>query len=625
MAELSCPNCGAVHERRNPGIQVIVCDRCDSTLYDRDGVLAQGERSVVAEPRSDIVVGAQGRLADLAVDVIGRIQLTYAGGRWDEWYLRDNRGRDLWLVEDERRYALEWAIEAPAGVTPSLGIGDRVQLDDSVYEVRETGPGRVEGGEGQLPRSFRPGEAIRYVDLAEIDGDRLLLVEFGDDGPEAFAGQALTPEQVVFPPRPDRGPTGDGPEASTITCANCGSGIVLPRQADRAVQATCANCDSVLALDEAGRAVVTGTVSKTRMLLEIGDQGTVDGMKAEVIARMKWRDPEGYVTQEFLLYSEEHGYIYLELDNGHLCYSRPVEKGPSLAHVQHASYGTTVPHDGRDYAMRAGGRQQLTYVDGALPYACEVGNVVATYDLADPPHYLSIEVERREHGAEVEIFEGAWLPRDKASVDFGDRPLAQWDQHTVHIAQPNPWMGRAGYVVGIALVAFLNLLVVVATLGSQGAELARFTIPASATNGQSVLTPPVEIREDAGEVLTVEYSAPRVDNSWVWIDLDWVDPQNDEPVGYLGREVGYYSGVEGGESWSEGSRRSTKYLAAPPPGTYQLEASLEYDRPVSVEVVVSQGAYLSRWHLGVAVLFGIAAVVMIGAWVSFEAKRKEEA
>ncbi|MEM6927795.1 MAG: hypothetical protein AAF602_12760, partial [Myxococcota bacterium] len=85
------------------------------------------------------------------------------------------------------------------------------------------------------------------------------------------------------------------------------------------------------------------------------------------------------------------------------------------------------------------------------------------------------------------------------------------------------------------------------------------------------------------------------------------------------------SGVEGGESWSEGSRRSTKYLAAPPPGAYQLEASLEYDRPVSVEVVVSQGAYLSRWHIGVFVIFGIAAAIMIFAWTGFESKRKEEA
>ncbi|MEO0606265.1 MAG: DUF4178 domain-containing protein, partial [Myxococcota bacterium] len=257
MSVLSCPNCGAPQERRNPGIQVIVCDRCDSTLYDRDGVLAQGERSVVAEPRSDIVVGANGRLANLSVEVIGRIQLAYSGGRWDEWYVRDHEGRDLWLVEDERRYTLEWRIDPPAGVTPTLQIGDRVELDDAIYEVRETGPGRVEGGEGQLPRDFRPGEDIRYVDLAEIDGHRQLLVEFGDDGAEAFAGRDLRPEQVVFPPRPDRGTTGAEPEASVLTCSNCGSSLVLPKQGERAVQATCANCNSVLALDEAGHAVVT--------------------------------------------------------------------------------------------------------------------------------------------------------------------------------------------------------------------------------------------------------------------------------------------------------------------------------------------------------------------------------
>jgi len=626
MSELSCPNCGAVHERRNPGIQVIVCDRCDSTLYDRDGVLALGKRSIVAEPRSDIVVGATGRVGGgVAVEVIGRVQISWPGGRWDEWYLRDAAGRDLWLVEDERRYALEWRIEPPEGLTPDLTLGDRLDHDGVTYEVRETGPARVDGGEGQLPRSFQPGEAIRYADLAEIDGERLLLVEFAEDGPEVFAGRAIPPEQVVFPPRPDRPSAAGAPEAAALECANCGSNLALPEQADPAVQATCGSCGSVLALDEAGRTAVRGQVEKRRMLLEIGDVGTIDDIEGEVIARMVWRDPEGYLTQEFLLYSSEHGYLYLELDNGHLAYTRPIDRGPSLSAVQQATYGQTVLHDDREYKLRARGRQQLIHVDGALPYACEIGSVVTTYDLAEPPHYLSIEVERRETGAEVEIFEGRWLPDDGEMVDFGDRALDQWDRHTIHIAQPNPWQARAGWVVGAALIAFLNLLVFLATLDATGEELARFTVPPSASNGQTVLSPPIEIDESAGEVLTVRYSAPQVANSWVWIDLDWVDPETETPVGYLGREVGYYSGVEGGESWSEGSRHSTKHLVAPPPGTYQLEAGLEYDRPVSVQVVVSQGAYMSRWHLVVGILFGIVAAAMVFMWVGFESKRKEEA
>ncbi|MEN0061666.1 MAG: DUF4178 domain-containing protein [Myxococcota bacterium] len=624
MSVLSCPNCGAVHERRNPGIQVIVCDRCDSTIYDRDGVLALGERSVVAEPQSDIVVGANGRIANLSVEVIGRIQLEYPGGAWDEWYVRDAEGRDLWLVEDERRYALEWPIEPPPAITPDLMIGDQLPLGDALYEVRETGPGRVTGGEGQLPRNFRPGEDIRYVDLAEVDGPRMLLVEFGDDGAEAFAGRAIDVEQIVFPPRPDR-PVDAAPTAAALECANCGSNLVLPHQGERAVQITCRNCDSVLELDEAGRSVVRGKVAKTRFMLELGDEGTIEGMKGEVIARLKWRDPEGYVTQEFLLYCPDHGYVYLELDNGHLCYSRPIDRGPPLRDLQRAHYGDVIKHDGREFKLRAKGRQMLTYVDGALPYACEVGEVVASYDLSEPPHYLSVEIDRREDGAEVEIFQGQWLPRDKDVVDFGDKPLTEWDQHTVHAAQPNPWVGRAGYVVGAALIAFFNLLVVVATFGSTGQELTTFTIPASATGERSVVSPPFEITESGGDVLVVKYAAPQVSNSWVWIDLDWVDANGEVPVGYLGREVGYYSGVEGGESWSEGNRRSTKYLAAPPPGTYALEASLEYDRPVSVDVVVTQGAYMSRYHLLVMLAFGILAAGMAFAWMGFEAKRKEEA
>ena len=50
-------------------------------------------------------------------------------------------------------------------------------------------------------------------------------------------------------------------------------------------------------------------------------------------------------------------------------------------------------------------------------------------------------------------------------------------------------------------------------------------------------------------------------------------------------DVGYYSGVSGGESWSEGSHTETAYLDRIPPGTYSLHVRTEW------EAFTGDGAY----------------------------------
>ena len=76
-ADFQCPTCGARQELRNPGVVVLVCAYCQTTLYREDAALRAGERSIVAEPRSEIRVGADGKLLGERVHVVGRLQFTH--------------------------------------------------------------------------------------------------------------------------------------------------------------------------------------------------------------------------------------------------------------------------------------------------------------------------------------------------------------------------------------------------------------------------------------------------------------------------------------------------------------------------------------------------------------------
>ncbi len=623
MPALACPNCGAVHEPSNPGIAVIVCDRCDSTLYLEEGVLRQGEKSIVGEPRSNIRIGASGRVGDVSVEVLGRVRIRHDRGGWDEWYVQTSSGTQRWLIEDEKRYALETTLDAlPDGAHPQMGLGDGVYVDETPFEVRERGEAVCEGGEGQLPRRITPGEKLVYVDLVELGGTRVLTFEFeqtaeGWEG-EGFLGENIPVEQIRFEgDRPPAGATGEVQSARSIECANCGAPVQLPKQGDPAKTTSCANCDAILEVDGAASIVLDFNPGKEKFALEVGDRGTLLEVEWEVVGRMKYVDDEGYWTHEYLLWSEGNGYLWLEYDCGHFSWSRPTGKGLPLASLRRAGRGTKVKFGDTTYSLMARGLSTLDYVDGALPWEARRTDQQKTWDLSNPPKLLSVE----ESTNELEVFEGEWLEAGTVEAAFGKTSgRSPW---TVHYAQPNPWASMRIAAFAALLVAALNVIMIGIATVWPSSSVVSFTIPASTTGVQSVESPPFTLDPADGPLIYVGYDT-NVDNSWVWIDLELLDYESDTMMGAIGQEVGYYHGYDDG-NWSEGSRSEGRWLKTPDAGQYVLSGTLEYDRPTAVTVDVRQGGMLSRYNCCLVPVFGGVGVLLLVLFFRFENQRREDA
>jgi hypothetical protein len=620
MPALECPNCGAVHERSNPGIAVIVCDRCDSTIYLEGDVLRLGVKSIVGEPRSNIRIGASGRVGDTGVEVVGRVRIVHERGAWDEWYVQTAGGPQRWLIEDEKRYALETALDhLPAGAHAGMELGDPVIVDGARFEVREVGDALCEGGQGQLPRRITPGEPLRYVDLIEIGGSRVLTFEFDPDGSgEGFIGETIPVEQVRFAgSRPPAGATGEVQAARSIECANCGAPVQLPRQGDPAKTTSCANCDAILEVDGAASVVLDFNPGREAFVLDVGDRGTLLDVEWEVVGRMKYVDDEGYWTHEYLLWAKDHGYLWLEYDCGHFSWSRPTGKGLPLAALRRAGRGTQVRFGDTTYFLQARGLSTLDYVDGALPWEARRTDQQKTWDLSNPPKLLSVE----ESTNELEVFEGEWLPAGTVEAAFGKKQgRSPW---TVHYAQPNPWAAMRIAAFAAILMAGINVIFIGIAMVWPSTEVVSFTIPETSTGVQSVESPPFRLDPADGALIQVRYDT-NVDNSWVWIDLELVDYESDTPMGAIGQEVGYYHGYDDG-AWSEGSRSDSRWLKTPDAGMYALSGTLEYDRPTPVSVQIRQGGMLSRYNFCLVPVFGGIGTLFLVLFFQFENRRREDA
>ena len=588
---------------------MLVCDFCSTVVYwGEDAALKMGEQSILPEGDTRLFMHATGKLQGRPYEVVGHLRYQHGAGAWDEWYLQLADGGVAWLSEDERELSLEVAI--PSSGLPPLGqlhTGAQITLDGKVYSVRELGEALCEGGEGQLPFTILPGERYPYADLASLDGARFATLEYDDPGaaPTCFTGQVLGHEQLqIDDERPPS--TAGGHEGDNIRCPNCDAAQEMP--SDREVETlVCEYCGAQNDLTGA-EAKVMGVNPRdfdAGFYFAIGQAGTFDGDAYEVCGRMLYEDDEGYLAREYLLHNPDAGYLWLAEENNHYLRSRPTQQAPagnpfSMIPKQRVAAGD------RTYQFYESGSSRLIYVDGALPWLARTGDRNAYADLVAPPYMFQVEQSRQE----VEYFVGEYMSPAQVWLAFNLEEAAP-GTHGVHPAQPfsrGP-LARTLMVVG-AVFALVNAALAFMSLGASGDVIFNKKFDPTDYLKES-LSEPFTI--GAEPVMALKIASP-LSNSWLALQVALVDA-SERVVQELEADISYYSGVEGGESWSEGSRTSTTYGKAPPAGTYRLlfkasggSGNSGTARGEPLQVALVQGVMLSRYFLGlfiIALLFPV--------------------
>jgi hypothetical protein len=92
--------------------------------------------------------------------------------------------------------------------------------------------------------------------------------------------------------------------------------------------------------------------------------------------------------------------------------------------------------------------------------------------------------------------------------------------------------------------------------------------------------------------------------------------------------IEYYSGYEGGEHWTEGSRDNTSYFRAPEAGTYRLilkaaggSGQRGPPRRESMKLTVYAGAVMTRYFLLALIATALFPLLEILRKILFEKRR----
>ncbi len=678
-----CPSCGAELEPDSRFAHMVVCAYCESAVVlDEKAARVSGKMAVLARTPGPFFVGGTGKLMDRAFRVLGRVRYGYTKGYWDEWYLAFDDGSTAWVGEDGADFTLETGGEeedVPVAFD-AASPGDDITIGETTYRIGEKETAACEGGEGQLPFAILSGEKVPFLDLAgaesvatvEYDtagqscrifrGRPLDLDEVSMDMTAEEAGAdtgALAAERAAGESQRERIVKGGGGDRSLdikcfscgaplqipsagaasmecqycgstldltlrrVTCAGCGAAIPLKGGAD-AKSVVCSFCSAQLDVS-AEKPSVLGSLKDARrpkVPFTLGQTCRFEGVVFEVTGHLRYK--EGiYRWDEFMLHNPDAGYRWLDVEDGHFDYGRKVTDCPGLRDFRNG-----MTWRGRRWWNYEGGKAQIEFVDGELPWVAAIGDEIRYADKAGPPYMLSYETTETE----FEAFLMEYVQPEDVAKAFGMKPAQLPRRKGVAGNQPYPAgpFRRQSKWVFVAAAAVCAILA--ASAFFSGRKIQTYTVQPAQYNKRFVgekpfMTEPFTVTAK-NTVCKATLHAP-VRNSWIYLGAAVVN-EDDKAILDFSSTISYYSGSD----WSEGSTSDAVVFKIAEPGKYRLlllgeagsgwgatQRSNTAGKPVTITMY--QGVTVARYYIIAAVLLLIPAVIEFARYASFVKKRKE--
>lgn len=624
---VGCPSCGATIEFRAGSSVVVVCPNCRYAVVRTDRDLRTiGKVADLAATSSSFRLGMRGRFRGIGFSIVGRQQLDHGQGPWDEWYAAFDDGRWGWLAEAQGRIYATFPVPPPAVPYGQVAVGAGVAIGQQSFVVAEKGLGRNVASEGELPTGIHPGASSYYIDLSGPGGAFATLDYGRGEGwapEEAYVGFVVTladlglvEQAPAFSPHDVAHVKG-----KALTCPSCGGNLEI-RAPGETRRVACPFCNSLLDTSQGQlRWLEVLQQQKTVPKIPIGARGHLapllaghPGKDASDLGRVagglgaEWTvigfmsrgcQVEGvwYYWDEYLLHEQKHGFRFLLEQDGHWNLIAPIEVGDVHA-TPFAAY-----YKGRTFQKFGDVQAYVVRVLGEFYWAVRLQEWAGAQDFIEPDLglMLSREYTRGDDGREeVQWSLGHYVEGAKVFAAFGVKGAAP-PKRGVGPNQPSTAKASARFVYLAAAVFFALMLATCAgvtqtantqTLLTKTIEL---PLPPPEKLEEPIVAEPGEPPPDPADINTAAawYSGPfeiaesgpvevtitaGMDNSFLWVGGALVN-ESSGAVYEFDVEPSYYSGVEDGESWSEGSRDQSKSLPAVPAGTYVLRLQPAVDTP----------------------------------------------
>ena len=526
-----------------------------------------GKMAQLPDDISPLKIGTRGKFRNTAFEIIGRLKIAWSEGYWNEWSLLFDDGKQGWLAEAMGFFMLSFEVSETTTVPAreTVEVGKAYELVPAhrffVDDIKEA---VCIGSEGELPFKGLQGRKTLSVDLSDNTG-QFASIEYSDqEGINLYIGRYVAFASLELSNLRDldadikkiRG-------TELFKCPSCGGPFSLLTPGITA-SAACKYCGSVIDTTNQNLSVLSEADRKVKIkpLIPIGSSGKLFGVKWDVVGFMMRTDDSGvYSWEEYLLFNPYNGFRWLTTYNGHWNYVEML-RDRTLRGQQD---GADLKFSGKSFKRFLVGKGKVFYVLGEFYWRIRVGDTVDLADYIFPPEVLSCEWDK----SEINWSLGKYLEPEEVAAAFGIREEMP-KKEGVAPNQPNPYKSRSRLMTRAfwAFAVFLLLLQVYFIFSSRDKEVFREDFKFNnSEKSKSFVTGPFDLPGGSGNV-SVDLHA-NVQNDWMEAVIALVDEKTNKSIDFL-QSAERYSGVDDGESWSEGSPDSHYILSSVPGGRYHL-------------------------------------------------------
>lgn len=346
-----------------------------------------------------------------------------------------------------------------------------------------------------------------------------------------------------------------GSAVRTFNCPACGGQVAL-RAAGHTVSAICEHCSTVIDTANENFAIIKKARERTLdTALPMGAKGILQGVKWEVIGYMERKDLayQAY-WDEYLLFNPYFGFRFLVQSDHHWSLARVIKQT-----VAGIGRDNEVTLEREKFQVFNRGRASVEYVKGEFYWRVRKGDQDEYADYIAPPRMLSME----KSADEINLSISDYLLPAEVEQAFG---VSLPKREGIAANQPGPFAPGLGGVWWIGIAACVLAYVIQSHTGSeqvlQNAIVHIDPVPAAKPYSTAVFTVPSRSNVVVDGIASLQ-------NNWMDLDLTLVnDASNDAYEATQSLE--YYSGVDDGEGWSEGSGSGETYFSAVEQGSYRV-------------------------------------------------------
>lgn len=454
MQHVTCPGCGAQVDFKSPASVMAVCEYCKTTvLKDADSVKDLGKMSEVLEDYSPIQIGTTGVFDGRGFAVVGRIQLRYPDGFWNEWYILFDDAQAGWLADASGQFTL--TFEKPELAAPGdfaqLRPGVNLNLGGEVYCASDVRTARCTAGQGELPFRVGPGWQAQVADFRS--GARFLTLDYSDAGsPKAYVGRAVGLGELKAQLLRDSGDIGDTVgrfrgKVGRLACPSCGGEVSYsPGMTSHFI---CPSCHAEVDVSSSTAVVLSAarTLAAAPFTLTLGKTATIDGAPYTLLGALRRAETGQSASSwsEYLLYAPGRSFIWLI----------ETEEGWQRAEVLNSWPTWPEPErvvlDGRTFRRFATYTAQVTYALGSFNWRVAVGETAQVAEFQDRQETLAAEATAEE----LTWSRSRPLAVDQVRAWFGEEIHEEQHQHPSYL--------RSARWIVIALVLINAIPLVLAT------------------------------------------------------------------------------------------------------------------------------------------------------------------